>query len=303
MSAVIYLRSVDKLYSMERLFKLIGRSRQQFHKSLAVLKRKEQMEMQIISIVKEWRIDHPKMGSRTLFHTIRNAGTELPIGISAFERLLSRKGLTVRKLKRFVPKTSDGKGSKDFPNLTNGLDLNGINQLIVADITYFWVNPKWYYLFILKDVYSQRLISLVPSKDMLALNALQTLEELVKLRGKKALKGCIHHSDNGSQYDSDNYLKELKRLKIEVSRAQSCQQNGSGEQINHIVKNMYLQHFGIRNFEELNRACKKVKKLMNEERTVEQLGNKTVVQFENYIKTLNKNDRPIKELYDFTKLT
>ncbi|MBK9023482.1 MAG: hypothetical protein IPL69_05790 [Saprospiraceae bacterium] len=39
-------------------------------------------------------------------------------------------------------KTSDGKGKKTYPNLTNGLVLNGINQLIVGDITYYMVDGK-----------------------------------------------------------------------------------------------------------------------------------------------------------------
>lgn len=300
MSAVSYLRSVDRSYSMERLFGLIGKTRQNYHRSLAVSKRMEEQEMEIIQRVKRCRIDHPEMGSRSLFYFIRHLGISLPIGITAFERLLSRKGLTVKRVKKFVPQTSDGKGNRDFPNLTNGLDLNGINQLIVADITYIWVDTRWYYLFILKDVYSQRLISVVPSQNMKASNAIKTLKELVRLRGSPEFKGCIHHSDNGSQYDSTDFLKYLDELKIQVSRAKSCSQNGSCEQMHHIIKNMYLRHWGLRSFEDLVRACKKVKRLMNEQRTIEQLGNRTVEEFEEYIKMLSLEHRPTKILYDFS---
>lgn len=285
---------------MERLFSLIGRTRQNFHKSLAVLQQKEEQSAQIIRAVQDYRINHPKMGSRTLFHSLCNSGIKIPVGISAFEKLLSEKGLTVKRLRQFVPKTSDGKGDRSFPNLANGLILNGINQLIVADITYIWVDARWYYLFILKDVYSQRLISLLPSQNMKAHNAIKTLKELVNLREKPVLKGCVHHSDNGSQYDSGVFLQNISDLEMQVSRAKSCKQNGSCEQMNHIIKNMYLRHYGLQNFDDLVRACKKVKRLMNEERTIEQLGNRTVEQFENHIKTLYPEDRPVKELHDFS---
>lgn len=285
---------------MERLFSLIGRTRQNFHKSLAVLKRKGEQEEQIIARVQDYRVDHPKMGSRTLFHSLCNSGIKIPVGISAFEKLLSRKGLTVKKVRRSVPRTSDGKGGRSFPNLTNGLILNGVDQLTVADITYIWVGTRWYYLFILKDAYSQRLISLLPSQDMKALHAVKTLKDLADLRGRPALKACIHHSDNGSQYGSTAFLEKLNGLEMKVSRAENCKQNGSCEQMNHIIKNMYLRHYGLRNFEDLVRACKKVKRLMNEERTIGQLENRTVQQFENHIKTLCPGDRPAKGLHDFS---
>jgi len=294
---------VARPYSMGRLFRLIGKTRQNFHKSLATLARKQEQEAQIIEEVRRCRIDHPEMGSRMLFHFIRNTGFEMPIGISAFEKLLSKEGLTVRRKKKFVPQTSDGKGERTFPNLADGLVLNGINQLVVADITYFWIDPRWYYLFILKDVYSQRLVSLIPCKNMRAINAIDTLRELRCLRGKPALKGCIHHSDNGSQYDSADFKKYLLSLEMKISRAKSCSQNGSCEQMHHIIKNMYLRHYGLRNFEDLVQASKKVKRLMNEQRIIEQLENRTVEQFESHIKMLPLEDRPIKELYDFSKWT
>ena len=255
----------------------------------------------MLSIARSWRDRHPKMGCRSLYYSIKSSGASMPMGVNAFERLMSREGLTVRRIKRSIPMTSDGKGRKTYTNLTNGLILNGINQLVVADITHIRIEDQWHYLFCLKDVYSQRLISLTPSKDMRAEKAVATLQDLVKIRGKSSLKGCIHHSDNGSQYDAFIFLDRLSSLEMEVSRAENCIENGSSEQMHHITKNMYIKPAYVNSFEQLQQVCKRVKSLINHERAVKQLGYKTVVQFEQWIASIPEEERPEKILYDFNQ--
>ncbi len=293
------LSSVEGKYSMERFYEVVGGSRQNFHQRMSRSRKKEEVERRTIEEVRLWRQGHPRMGSRTMYRSMKEAGIGLPIGVTAFENLMAKHGLTMGKMKRSFPQTSDGKGKGSYPNLTNGLVLNDINQLVSTDITYFWVADRWCYLFVLKDVYSQNLLSLLPARDMSGENAVRMLEELEKIRSPAELEGCMHHSDNGSQFDSREVLGHLQRLKMQVSRAASCEQNGSCEQMNHIVKNMYLRHFGIRSFDDLVAACRKTKRLMNEQRAVKQLGYKTVRAFEQYILTLDPAHRPKKELYDF----
>ena len=300
MSAVSRIHSLEKKYSMEDFYKQIGRSRQAY---LQQRKRNEsnfRLEEHLIRLVKQMREDHPRMGSRTMYHTLKELGFWIPIGITNFEELLSSSELTVGTAKSRSPRTSDGLGKRNYPNLTNGLIINSINQLLVGDITYFWVGNRWCYIFVLKDVYSQRVISMIPSEDMKATNALANLHELVELRGSSCLKGCIFHSDNGSQYESFLFTNELERLGMKISRSATCSQNGSSEQCNHIIKNMYLEHFGIRSYEDLVENCKRVQYLVNYERTIKQLGNISADKFESQITTLKPNQRPIKTMYDFS---
>lgn len=44
-----------------------------------------------------------------------------------------------------------------YPNLTYGKIVNGINQVVVGDITHYKSKSKLYYVFILKDYYSKRI--------------------------------------------------------------------------------------------------------------------------------------------------
>lgn len=248
---------MDRGFSMETLYKVAGISRQAIWKDAVKSRLVFNEENQVISEVKYFRRRHPKMGSRVLFHSIKNTRGSLKIGINKFETLLSRKGLTIKRYKSWIPKTSDGKGKKDYPNLANGLILNDINQLLVSDITYFRIGKAFFYIFTIKDVYSQRMLEILPAYTLEAKHLISCIQNVVKLRGKSNLSQCIFHSDNGSQYDATKVTRLLsEKLSMQISRARSCQENGSSEQSHHIVKNMYLESFQISSFEQLCKECK-----------------------------------------------
>lgn len=293
-------QNMDRGFSMETLYKVAGISRQAIWKDAVKSRHISIEENQVINEVKYFRRRHPKMGSRVLFHSIKNTRGSLKIGINKFESLLSRKRLTIKRYKSWIPKTSDGKGKKDYPNLTNGLILNDINQLLVSDITYFRIRKTFYYIFTIKDVYSQRMLEILPANTLEAKHLISCIQNAVKLRGKSNLSQCIFHSDNGSQYDSILVTRLLsEKLKMQISRAQSCQENGSSEQSHHIVKNMYLESLQISSFEQLCKECKRIKFLINNERAVEQLRYLSPILFENSLTTIHLDSRLRKVLYDF----
>jgi transposase InsO family protein len=294
------IKKETKDFSMEALYKYVGVSRQSLRQNKIQWLRYAHIEREIIEKVHTYREDHCSMGSRALYYTMLNNGEELPIGVTKFEQLLGRKNLTVGRARSQYPKTSDGKGKEDYKNLTNGLIINDINQLIVVDITYFDIPECRTYIFTLKDVYSQTFISLTPSKNMEHDNGLQCLDEMKKLRGREVFENCIHHSDNGSQYNANAYKTQVTKMGMTISRAGSSQENGSSEQLNHIAKNMYLSKWGITTFKQLQRACKKLVILNNESRAIAQLGYISPMMFEKKIKELPIEQHPQKVMHDFT---
>ena len=285
---------------MEDLYNFTGISRQGIWKYKRKIKEEELVEKAVLSSVAQWRKLHPGMGARPLYHTMKNHGVTLGIGINRFEKLLKINGLNVRRVKSFIPKTSDGKGKGKYRNLTNGLIINDINQLLVGDISYYFVDGKWHYVFSLKDVYSQRFYKLVPSKTLEAKNAIECLMSVIHLRGRKVLKKCIHHTDNGSQYNSLPYLELLHKYNFRISRAENCQQNGSAEQGNYIYKSMYFEKWGVSTFKELKEACKEFEYLNNHQRAIKQLRNISPVRFEKDLKNIPLESRVKKIMYDFT---
>ena len=269
-----------------------GFSRQFVYKKEQSEQNKQCVEEEIVSKVLKAREKHRTMGARVLYHYLNIRS----IGINKFEQIVSRNGLSVViKKKRIV--TTNGLYEEWDKNLINGLVLDDINQVIAGDITYFILKEKTYYIFTLKDMFSKRIVGLYGSDTMLSLNAIKTLEQVIKLRGSNINK-CIHHSDAGSQYKSNAYKKKLKKHHLVMSIAENCLQNGMAEQLNGVLKNDYITR-DIKNLKGLNKQLKEIMYLINEERPVKELGYKTPVEFEKWV--LDKNPKPTFKLYDFTK--
>lgn len=269
-----------------------GFSRQLVYKKKNSLKAKEQLDSSIVSQVLEVRKKHKNMGARVLYHQldIKN------VGINKFEQILSNNGLSVViKRRRIV--TTTGIYEKSDQNLLNGLVLNDINQVIAGDITYLILKHKTYYIFTLKDMYSKRIVGLYASENMFAINAINTLRQVLKLRGSD-IKNCIHHSDAGSQYKAVKYKNLLVKSQMRMSIANNCLENGMAEQLNAVVKNDYITK-GVKNVNDLNKQLKEIMRLINEERPVKELKYKTPVAFENWI--ITQVHKPEIQLYDFRK--
>lgn len=291
--------SRERPYSNEYLHSVLGTSRQSLWSSEKRFAASAVKVATVKALVVDWRVDHPGMGSREMYHGLKNKGTPAPVGINKFEDIVFSLGLLAGRPKTRRPRGSDGKGKKDHPNLASGLELVDINKLLVGDITYIDIGHKWHYIFTLKDVYSQRILALVPSQDMKAANVLACIKEAIKARGKKALRGCIFHTDNGSQYEAGEVLALIDDLGMVVSRAGDCQQNGSAEQLNNLVKNQYLEHWSPRTFLELEKACRKLMRVHNNERAIPQLGNISPVEFERRLASIPLDQRPIKKMHAF----
>lgn len=290
-------KNKDRGYSMERLYRYLGVTRQALHKQKKAAEKWDILARETLAKVAQIRKRHPKMGARVMYHTLGITG----MGINKFKRLISQNNLTVQiKKKRSI--TTDSRGSKRYPNLTNGLVLTGINQLIVADITYYRVDNQFFYIFTLKDVYSQRVISLIASDNMKAINAMKAMEDFNDVRGEGPFLLLIHHTDNGTQYDFGPYKDVLLSLGIEISRAKNSLENGSSENLNRLIKHDYLfDHKRIKTVKQLQDELDELKWKLNNERAIKSLGYKTVVEFEEYILSIPEEERPRKQLYDHRK--
>jgi putative transposase len=87
-----------------------------------------------------------------------------------------------------------------FPDLARCAVLDGPNQLWVADITYIAIATGFVYLAAILDAWSRRVVGYAISRSIDARIAIAALKAAV--RARQPPKGCIHHSDRGSQYAS-----------------------------------------------------------------------------------------------------
>jgi len=99
----------------------------------------------------------------------------------------------------------------------------------VVDISYVWTREGWLYPAVVLDLYSRRVVGWAPlgrfasqiacramvSNRMKRDLAIRALNMAIAMR--RPPRGCIHHSDRGSQYCSHDYQKLLRQHGFEVS--------------------------------------------------------------------------------------
>ena len=83
------------------------------------------------------------------------------------------------------------------------------------DISYVWTREGWLYLAVILDLHSRRVIGWAVSNRMKRDLAIRALNMAIALR--RPPKGCIHHTDRGRQYCSQDYQKILRQHGFKAS--------------------------------------------------------------------------------------
>jgi len=112
--------------------------------------------------------------------------------------------------KPFVPVTTDSRhGWRVVPNLARGMELTGLDQLWVADITYIHLAEAFVYLAVILDAFSRKVIGWALATPLRAELAIEALDMAITAR-RPPPGSLIHHSDRGVQYACGDYAARLK---------------------------------------------------------------------------------------------
>jgi putative transposase len=105
--------------------------------------------------------------------------------------------LNPKQRRRFIATTDSDHDCPIFPNLAKNMKLDGPNQLWVADITYVTIATGFVYLAAILDAWSRRVVGYAISRSIDARLAVAALKAAISARNPP--RGCVHHSDRGSQ--------------------------------------------------------------------------------------------------------
>lgn len=273
--------------SLNSFFASIGTTRQSFHAKLdRQLSRKEAMA-QLEVIVGEVRKDHPGMNLRDIHRLIRPDF----IGRDAFEKYFIYMGYGVQ-MKRAFRRTTDSSGVIRFDNFVEGIELDGVNQIWVSDITYYRIGDTFYYLTFIMDMYSRLIVGHSVSKNLrTGYTTIPAINKAIRIRKDVTLGGLIFHSDGGGQYYSNDFIKLTSKAGMINSMGLSCYDNPNAERLNGIIKNNYLRHYGPINFEQLVKMTHKAVRMYNTQKPHVALNKMNPVDFENKTKEMFKVKR------------
>jgi transposase InsO family protein len=160
--------------------------------------------------------------------------------------------LCLRKRRPFVPLTTVSRhGWRAVKDLARGLELTGIDQLWVADITYVRLLEQFIYLAIVLDAFSRRAIGWALEDHLEASLAVAALE--MALAARRPQPGSlIHHSDRGVQYACADYtaVLALHGIQASMSRVGNPYDNAKAESFMKTLKQEEIDGRDYRNLDE-----------------------------------------------------
>lgn len=168
-------------------------------------------------------------GARRVWRDVLEEG--FSCGLHRIERLMRGQALRARPRRRRLPfDTGERQATAIAPNvLDRAFAAPAPNQKWVADFTYIWTAEGWLYVAVVIDLYSRRVVGWSMKADMTAQLVTDALMMALWRRGRP--QELLHHSDQGSQYTSDQFqrLMDASGVVCSMSRSGNCWDNAAME--------------------------------------------------------------------------
>ena len=142
-------------------------------------------------------------------------------GLHRIERLMQAQAFRARPRRRGLPK-DDGLrfASVIAPNVHDReFSAERPNRKWIADITYVWTAEGWLYVAAVIDLFSRRVVGWSMKAEMNAQLVADALIMAIWRRGKP--DALLHHSDQGSQYASDQFQRLMADNGVVCSMSRS----------------------------------------------------------------------------------
>lgn len=191
--------------SVERMCHLGGVSRAGFYRYLkGSAPRVEKTEVR--SMVQQIALEHRRrLGSPRITRALRERG--MVVNHKRVERIMREDNLLAIGWRKFVVTTASQHDHAVYLNLASRMQITGVNQLWVADITYIRLRHEFVYLAVLLDVFSRRVVGWALERTLQTRLTLTALQRAIADR--KPAVGLVHHSDRGIQYACPEYVATL----------------------------------------------------------------------------------------------
>jgi putative transposase len=236
--------------SIEAMCRLANVSRAGFYRDWQE-QQPEEAETEIRDRIQKEALKYRRCGYRTIVASLQQAG--VAVGQGVVRRILRNDNLLAVRKRKFVV-TSDSKHTfAVHSNLAQYVEVNAVNQLWVADMTYIRLGREFVYLAVVLDVFSRKVVGWSLGRTLNSGLPLAALNQAIDKRKPKA--GLVHHSDRGVQYACYDYVSRLEKCGFLASMSRPARpwENGHCESFMNTLKREEINCRSYSTMEELSR--------------------------------------------------
>lgn len=253
-----------------------------YYKSKIDPKVRAQRDSDLRGLIEQIQSQFPQYGVRQVYWELLWSHGKR-VNRKRLHRVMREHGLRAQIYRGFKVATTDSNHSnRIYPNLLHGEQITRPNQAWVTDITYVRIQTCFVYVAAVLDLFSRRVIGWAVSTRINTELCLEAVKMAVMARKPEA--GCVHHSDRGVQYTSDEYVRYLKDngLQISMSRKGNCWDNAHMESFFGTLKREEVHLNEYETFTDvIMRLPHFIEGIYNERRRHSSIGGLTPVEFEN----------------------
>lgn len=234
-----------------------------------------------MELIEKIQLEDPASGSRRIRGALREFHG-MRVNRKRIQRIMQENGLKALIWRGFKVKTTDPNHNFGYaPNRIAGMQVTGINQVWVTDITYIRVRCGFVYLAAVMDLFSRNIVGWAISRRIdveLCKTALNCA-----IAQRKPLPGLIHHSDRGVQYACDEYrsLLDAHGMSASMSAKGYCYDNAFMESF---FKTLKAEEVYLTEYETIEDVEKNIPRFIeavyNRKRLHSSLGYKSPMEYE-----------------------
>lgn len=171
-------------------------------------------------------------GARGIYMRLRHQGIRM--NLKKIRRLMHKFGLfcPIRKANPYRRMARAMRTNAVADNhVKREFKMHGPRKILLTDITYIPFNHQFCYLSVIKDAFTEQVLSYVPSESLELDFVLETMEQLILKHGITFETDMLIHSDQGCHYTSIKFRELLKDhgIRQSMSRRGNCWDNAPQE--------------------------------------------------------------------------